>query len=63
MSNRCQIEQRVIQAAEAALHRQHYVCPLDILTGMGALQLSDLQDWKQEKIPYLEKVIQGGQEK
>lgn len=59
MSNRRQIEQRVIQAAESALFRQHYVSPLDVLTGMGALQSSDVQDWKKGKIPYLERVVQG----
>ena len=59
MSNRRQIEQRVIQAAESALYRQHYVSPLDVLLGMGSLKSSDLQDWKKGSIPYLEKVIQG----
>jgi hypothetical protein len=59
MSNRRQIEQRVIQAAESTLYRQHYVSPLDVLLGMGSLKSSDLQDWKKGSIPYLEKVIQG----
>lgn len=59
MSNRRQIEQRVIQAAESALYRQHYVSPLDVLLGMGSLKSSDLQDWKKGRIHYLEKVIQG----
>lgn len=59
MSNRRQIEQRVIQAAESVLYRQHYVSPLDVLTGMGTLQPSDVQDWEKGKIPYLERVIQG----
>ena len=59
MSNRRQIEQRVIQAAESALYRQHYVSPLDVLLGMGSLKSSDLQDWRKGRVPYLEKVIQG----
>lgn len=59
MSNRRQIEQCVIQAAELALHRQHYVSPLHIFIGIGSLQLRDIQGWKKGKIPYLEQVIQG----
>lgn len=59
MSNRRQIEQRVIQAAESALYRQHYVSPLDVLLGMGSLKSSDLQDWQKGSTPYLEKVVQG----
>ena len=58
MSNRSQIEKRVIQAAESALFHQHYVSCLDILIGLNWLQLSHVQDWRKGKIPYLEKVIQ-----
>ena len=56
--NQSQIEKRVTQAAESALHHQHYVSCLDILLGLGWLQLSHVQDWKKGKIPYLEQVIQ-----
>ncbi len=34
MSNRIQIEKRVIQAAERTLYDQHYVCAIDILVNM-----------------------------
>jgi hypothetical protein len=59
MSNRAQIEKRVIQAAESALHHQHYVSPIDVLLGMGWLQPIHIQDWRKGRISYLEKVIQG----
>lgn len=58
MSNRAYIEQRVIGAAEAALHHQYYVSPVDVLVGMGMLQAFHLQEWRKERIPYLEKVLQ-----
>ena len=53
------IEKRVIQSAEAALFRLGYVSAIDVLVGMGSLQAIHVQDWKNGKIPYLEKVIQG----
>lgn len=59
MSNSIRIEQRTIQAAEEALHRQHYVSPLDVLVGMSLLEQIHVQDWRKGRIPYLERVIQG----
>jgi hypothetical protein len=59
MDNLDKIKKRVIQAAEAALHSQHYVSPLDVLMRMGLLQPVHVQDWKKGKIPHLEGVIQG----
>jgi hypothetical protein len=60
VSNKATIEQRVITAAENALHRQHYVSIIiDVFMGMGLLQYVHVQDWRKGRIPYLEKVIQG----
>ena len=56
--NRSNINKRVVQVAELTLYRQHYVSPVDILTGIGYLQPVHLQDWRKGKIPYLESVIQ-----
>lgn len=58
MGNRDKIKRRVIQAAEKALHHQLYVSFLDVLMGMGLLQLVHIQDWKKGKIPHLEGIIQ-----
>lgn len=58
MTNQSRIEQRVIQAAELVLHHQCYVSPIDVLLGLGWLQLTHIHDWRKGKIPYLEKVIQ-----
>jgi len=53
------IEKRVIQSAEAILFSRGYVSAIDVLVGMGSLQSIHVQDWRNGKIPYLEKVIQG----
>ena len=49
MGNQEKIKKRVIQAAEAALERQLYVSPLDVLLGMGSLPPVHVQDWKKAK--------------
>lgn len=59
MSNREQIKPRAIQAAEKALHHQHFVSAIDVFVGMGLLQPIHVQDWRKGKIQYLESVIQG----
>lgn len=53
------IEKRVIQSAEETLYRKGYVSAIDVLVGMGSLQATHVQDWRNGKILYLEKVIQG----
>lgn len=58
-NNRRCIHQRVVQAAESALRDHHYVTPVDVFIGIGALQPTHVQDWKKGRIPYLEAVIQG----
>lgn len=58
MTNRTNIEKRVIQIAEETLYRQKYVSPIDIFLGLGWLQPIHVQEWRKGKISYLEKVIQ-----
>jgi hypothetical protein len=59
MSNRINIEQRVIKAAQEALQRQNYVSIIDVFVGMRLLEYVHVQAWRKGRIPYLEKVIQG----
>lgn len=61
--NRQELEQRVIRAAEAALARQKYVSAVDVLTGMGMLAPTHLQNWRKGCVDYLERVIQGNLKK
>jgi hypothetical protein len=53
------LEERVVQAAEAALARQQYVSAIDVFCGMGLLLSSHVNAWRQGRIDFLEQVIQG----
>ena len=54
------IERRVHSAAEAALARQNFVSPLDVLVGAGFVTGKQVSDWRFGRIPYLERVATGG---
>ncbi|MFQ5753374.1 MAG: hypothetical protein ACE5HI_15390 [bacterium] len=58
MSNRQSLIKRIHSSAENTLYHQGYVSPLDVLMGIGFLQPVHVKDWRNGKIPYLEKVIQ-----
>jgi hypothetical protein len=49
--NRSKLRNRVVSAAESALTNQGYVRAVDILTGIGWLDLATLKRWKQEPGP------------
>jgi hypothetical protein len=53
------IQERVRRVAEQALAEQQYVRPIDVLLGLGWLAPSHLDQWRQGRVPYLEKVVQG----
>ena len=53
------MRQRVVQAAEAALHDHQYVSAIDILTGTRVLEPTHLESWKKGRVDFLERVIQG----
>jgi hypothetical protein len=53
--NRSQLEQRIVEAAEAALRHQKYVSSIDVLVGIGWLPPSTLATWRQGRLPYLER--------
>ncbi len=52
------LEARVAAAAEAALARQEYVSPVDVLLGIGWLAPAHLKAWRTGRIPYLEGALQ-----
>lgn len=62
-ANPTKLEERVYRAAEAALARQHYVCAIDVLCGMGLLAPSAVEFWRKGRIDYLEREIQGSTNK
>lgn len=53
------LEERVVRAAEAALSRQQYVSPIDVLCGMGLLLPMHVESWRKGRVDYLESVVQG----
>ncbi len=51
------IEQRVAAVAEAALSERGFVTAIDVFLGLGWLEPSNEQAWRQGRTPYLERVI------
>ncbi|HET6149693.1 MAG TPA: hypothetical protein VFH68_19300 [Polyangia bacterium] len=56
--NQNKLRARVVRAAESALESQGYVSAVDILTGIGWLDLSTLKRWRQGQVSCLEAGIQ-----
>jgi hypothetical protein len=52
------LEDRVVQAADAALAEQGYVSALDVLLGLGWLTASHVDRWRQGRVECLEEMIQ-----
>src|SRR5450755_1713829 len=62
-NNRQTLEERVTQAAEAALADHDYVSVIDVLTGIRLLEPVHVESWRKGRIPFLESMIQGSAEK
>ncbi len=54
-----ELRNRVVAAAAAALARNQYVTPIDILTGARMLLPVQVQQWRKGRIDFLEQMIQG----
>lgn len=52
------IKQRVVNAAKQILDKEGYVSPIEVMVAIGWLQPAHEKDWRQGKVPFLEKVIQ-----
>jgi len=50
------LERRVQAAAAAALNRNRFVAPIDVLTGLGWLRPHHAEAWRRGRVPYLERV-------
>jgi hypothetical protein len=55
--NREKLNQRIRQAAEAALSDKEYVSAIDVLIGIGWLAPSNVDAWRHKRIDYLERVV------
>ncbi|SHG23465.1 hypothetical protein [Ornithinibacillus halophilus] len=53
------IEQRIQQEAPVLLEEKGYISPIDLLIKMDKLTAKQVEDWRHNRIPYLEKVISG----
>ncbi|MDR3437026.1 hypothetical protein [Telmatospirillum sp.] len=56
--NRATLSERVTKAAEAALAARKYVCPIDVLAGIGWLDPGTEKRWRQGQVACLESVVQ-----
>jgi hypothetical protein len=54
--NKVPLPDRVARAAEAALAAQHYVSAIDVLSGLGWLDASLLEQWQRGQVGSLEQV-------
>ena len=50
------LERPVLSAANAALDRNGFVAPIDVLTGLGWLRTEHAEAWRRGRVPYLERV-------
>ena len=55
--NGSKLEQRVVRAAEAALAQRKFVTAIDVLVGVGWLEPRRVDEWRQGRVPYLERVV------
>ena len=54
--SRVDIEHRVARAAEAALAKRKFVTAIDVLVGVGWLEPRRVDEWRQGRVDYLERV-------
>src|ERR1035441_5611518 len=57
------LEERVVEAAEAALADHEYVSAIDVLTGMRLLSPAHVESWRKGRLDFLERLIQGNLKK
>jgi hypothetical protein len=55
--NGSKLEQRVVRAADAALAERKLVTAIDVLVGVGWLEPRRVDEWRQGRIDYLERVV------
>jgi len=56
--NRKKLADRIVRAAETTLAAQYYVSPVDVLVGIGWLDLGTVNRWRRGQIEFLEAAIQ-----
>lgn len=56
-ANANKLERRVAQVAERALAERKFVTAIDVLVGVGWLQPRRVDEWRQGRVDYLERVV------
>lgn len=56
-ANGNKLERGVVRAAEAALAERKFVTAIDVLVGVGWLQPARVDEWRQGRVEYLERVV------
>lgn len=51
------LERRVVRAAEQALAERRFVTSIDVLVGLGWLESRRVDEWRQGRVDYLERVV------
>jgi hypothetical protein len=54
------LERRVVRVAAAALAERQYVTAIDVLVGVGWLAPRRVDEWRQGRVDYLERVVEAG---
>jgi hypothetical protein len=57
------LEQRVVRAAEKALSERRFVTSIDVFVGLGWLEPRRVDEWRQGRVDYLERVVIASLEK
>lgn len=57
MNNR-KLKENVRRSAALLIRKKGYISPVDMLMELDYLSLKDYEDWRKNKIPYLEKACQ-----
>jgi hypothetical protein len=55
--NGSKLERRVVRAAEEALQERKFVTAIDVLVGLGWLEPRRVDEWRQGRVDYLERVV------
>lgn len=48
---------KIVKAVDDELKSQNFVAPIRVFLSMGLLEAQDIDNWRKDRVPYLEKVI------
>ena len=49
---------KIVKAVDDELKSQNFVAPIRVFLSMGLLETPDIDNWREGRMPYLEKVVQ-----